>query len=108
MAAVVLVTMALGGVSAYVWSLITQAEAEGGPTSHRPRPRPLTATLKATGVGLAQLAVTTARELPPRIRTAREARRSERVERDIELGVRRPRFEETAAATLPAAIAAPV
>jgi hypothetical protein len=86
-AGVLLVGLALGGVCAYVWSAILQAEAaEGARVARTPLgPRAL------TFLRLAQV----------RLRMAAQRKRAARIDRAIESGPRRLRFEETAELTLP-------
>jgi hypothetical protein len=122
MAEVVIVALALGGVSAYVWSVISQAEGHPGPSAGpggTPLPAPLrpwdlaqrlrsvdlrsrtrTARRYASAVAAttARLALTGTRML--RARWARRARHS------FEWGGRRIRFEDTAELTVPADLTA--
>jgi hypothetical protein len=120
-AEVILVMVALGGVSAYVWSVIVQADTRpGGSTgSSGAADGPVTASLPSP---------LSPRELIPRLRTldlpgrigslwrrssavvaglarggARAARAqwARRVRRPFERGARRIRFEETAKLTVP-------
>jgi hypothetical protein len=86
-AGILLVGLALGGVCAYVWSAIVQAEAADG------------ARVARTPLG--PRAVTFLRLAQVRLRMAGQRRRAARIERAIEAGPRRVRFDETAELTLP-------
>jgi hypothetical protein len=89
---VLLVGLALVGVCAYVWSAIVQEEASNG--THAARgpigPRALTSLRQATA----------------RLLTALRHRREVRMDRDLEIGSRKLRFEDTAELTLPPAVPA--
>lgn len=87
MTGVLLVGLALAGVCAYVWSAIVQEDVSNG--TH------------AAGRPLVPRAVTLLRRAPARFLEARRQRRELRVERELERGPRRLRFEDTAELTLP-------
>jgi hypothetical protein len=122
MAEVVIVALTLGGVSAYVWSVITQAEGHPGPSAG-PAGTPLPAPLRARdlvqrlrSVDLrsrtrtarryaSAVAVTTARLALTRTRMLR-ARWARRARHSFEWGSRRIRFEDTAELTAPSDLTA--
>lgn len=87
MTGVLLVALALGGVCAYVWSAIVQEGATNG--TH------------TAGKAFAPRALTLLRRAPGRFLDARRQRKEDRIERDLERGPRRLRFEDTAELTLP-------
>ena len=90
MTGVLLVALALAGVCAYVWSAIVQEDTPDG--------------TRAAGGPFALRALTLLRRAPGRWFEARRKRRDARIERDLERGPRRLRFEDTADLTLPSVL----
>ena len=89
MASVLLVGVALGGVCAYVWSAIVQAEGPG--------------SARSNGGAIAPRALLMLKQAGVRLLVARRRRREARAELELEAGPRRLRFEETAELTMPSA-----
>jgi hypothetical protein len=93
LAPVLLVGLALGGVCAYVWSAIVQAEsADGARVARAP---------------LVPRALTFLRVAQARVRMLQQRRRAARIQKAADSGPRRLRFEETAELTLPHSAPAP-